>query len=468
MTEPRIASIPSLSSGTAAIDNWAQTVKSWIDARNGTRDSSEAVVTQKQLKDYVNRAAPGRQAQPGDLIIDIGGGVTASVAKADILAIVGNTASTSSSTASTSSSSTAVTALDAKLQLEIDALTKGLNSVTGTASDNAIAISLLNSKKSTRTPLNVGGGDAPYGSDLTSIANVVIYFNLRGSTSGYVGATSYLVLGDTVTFTLVDGSGRWGLVRLQWTGKTWAPLKTPTDADYSTDVLNYGPILHPASLLQNDVSHLKYNEFGLLPYGIVTNVKIPYTFQGERNMTIVGGYKDPTYGFRAFVHEYLTIGKDGRAVLWTGVPNAQPIANPTLAQVIHEFDFTTVNTQAYNILQNILLVNSVITGASTVSGNTVVAGTGKTLAQIANNVGTSRAPITYAYGQVPFSINGAVFNTFDDSVASWCVLYQMYGSAPAWVYPMPTVWLVPGDRCRIYNPAGGYDATKQWTGSAWA
>lgn len=107
---------------------------------------------------------------------------------------------------------------------------------------------------------------------------------------------------------------------------------------------------------------------------------------------------------------------------------------------------------------------AILTPSLQLVGSTVVAGTGRTLAQIAS----ARAPITWAYGQVPFEAGGTTFPAaWNDSVASYCVLYQMYGNFPLWQYPMPTAWLVYGDRCRLYNPAGGYDETRQWTGSAW-
>lgn len=81
----RLPGIPSLRNQDPALIAWAQKVQEHLEVRAGARgNDAERVVTQRELADinktitYLN--APKRLVAPGDTLIDLGGGLTATVA----------------------------------------------------------------------------------------------------------------------------------------------------------------------------------------------------------------------------------------------------------------------------------------------------------------------------------------------------------------------------------------------------
>lgn len=407
--------LPAYQSSDAALAKWAQAVNAAIQAMGKaglvTTDDLAALASKYGLD-----VSSKRVAAPGDVSIDLGNGVTGSISIAELAGkLVKNQQfkdalpKATSTTTTTQQNDNAVNDLEARLTLLINELSEQVN--TTSAETRRVTAGIE------RGPVMSAVNNSTWSEELAARAiwNLITYGNTHDTRPYGKPPEQFLVTGDRVMFSM-----------------------HAQDPPYDT---------HGAWTYQHTRQYIKglgwrVQSGPLIAFPEVQN--LDNFFQAVYSVLPEWGQIRP-----------------GTVIAGTGMltGTAEVIMNPTLQDVLNQFNYQIAGTQAYSTLQQLQNFQNRI-NALEARGTT----------------GGSRQPITNGFGQLPFDALGNHYGPqWHDSVASWCVLYRLYnGQLPAFYDPMPTTWLIPGDRCRLTDAPGGgtggpgtFDETRSWTGSAW-
>lgn len=513
-----ISGVPQLQSNDAALARWAQAVNTAFESlRNAGLVTSDDLAA--LAKKYGLSVAAQRSTAPGDVVIDMGNGVSGSISISDLAnKLIKNqafkaaiTPTQQTATTQTAPNNNAVDDLEARLlqiTSELASQIANINPGTSTAGITRGAISACGVWPNwDNTPSNS-----------TLAAQCVIWTLKNGGDINNVPAfpadpVGQLVIGDVVTFRYKAGVPANTVpypsddcdfeMSRQWLGKTvgWVEMRGTTSFESVVNLRGFA--LNVAALIGTSRGSVQASVTGhtwddnlaacavwnMITYGRSNDAsaypanKSPADFLVTGDTVFFAAGPD-AFGGMSYMHTRQYVAGVGweifqapyigfndvqnLSVFWAGVASVINdrghvlrgtkvtdgqlrtgegilIDDPTLKEIIDQFDYNKPGTQAYNTLNALANLTNQL-----------------------NAVAPSRAPILNAYGQVPFTAGGIEYpSAWNDSVASWCVLYQMYHNMPAWYYPMPTIWLVKGDRCRLFNPDGSFDETRQWTGVGW-
>lgn len=91
----KMPSIPKVNITDPALSQWARAVTEWVEVRTGSRgNEAERAVTKRELDEITGRITnltSAKTAQPGEVIVDLGGGMTASIAIDKFIESIRNT-----------------------------------------------------------------------------------------------------------------------------------------------------------------------------------------------------------------------------------------------------------------------------------------------------------------------------------------------------------------------------------------
>lgn len=393
--------------------------------KNAIEKIAAAMVTQDDLKDLkalATKLGSGSAATASDMSVSIGG--LSGTLNVDALAgkLVNNNQMKSAFGGTTAAPGQApaqapavISATDPLAQARLDTLTK----VVDEHGTKLLEIGSGDSAGASRGPVRASV-HGQYWSDQVAVNAIhSVIKNSQTDNGTATGAASFLVTGDTVMF--ANEPNQYNYYGYEHTrqyvvGKGWIPLGAPFVAFAEVNNLQ---TYHDALTTVIPARSTLANAAKVRGVGLATGVPI---------LNPDGSLKSPAY-----------------------------IQDPSLADIVHQLDWGSPNTQSNSTLMQLQNFQHRINAL-----------------EQRKTVGT-RDPITNGFGQLPFEARGINYvGQWYDSVASWCVLYRLYGGQfPTFYDPMPTTWLIPGDRCRLTdNPGGGttggtFDETRSWTGTAW-
>lgn len=206
---------------------WARSINQCIETLTGSR-GSERVATASELKlvqDVVDKLTSAkREVKPGDITIDIGGGLTASVSLSQLVEkLVADkrmqaafAASNSATSAANSTDSSGLTRVQQMLQSEVDAAAQVASAAKSDAAsakktaDEAIQLALKSSGGGRGSIVGYGSlGYFQTNAWRDEVAIYVVQESLGLNRAGVVPSasdTANLVIGDMVTLTGIDGT----------------------------------------------------------------------------------------------------------------------------------------------------------------------------------------------------------------------------------------------------------------------
>ena len=274
----KLPGLPVLKTSDVALNRWAQAVSEHLEVRNGARgNAAEKAVVQRDLTDLNTAMAylkePKRTAEAGDTIIDLGGGMTASISTDKLVAALLANAKFKSAIATTGTTGTATSTtvmvtddsalnrLGGEVKSSVAALESNVAALKTLATDTAVAVrSISTASGITRGPVSLSGGwDQSLWPQFATVASYLVWVEFGGD----IGRTdftdsSHLVIGDTVALEDVRDNRVVSNTTQQWRGKSkgWVAV-TKMDAQLSngTKIGDY-----PYNL--NDLIEYIFNRIG--------------------------------------------------------------------------------------------------------------------------------------------------------------------------------------------------------------
>lgn len=227
MSLPKLPGLSALRSGVPAVDNWAQSINQILETLTGRGGDRVVMVSDlKPLQDVADKLNTSkREIKAGDITIDLGGGLTASISATDLAGKLLATqqmkdALSGSATTTTTDNSTATGASAqslSKLQIQINDLVTSASSTASTAStaaktaDEAKQLALSNSSGTSRGSIVSVGSLSNFSTNAwrDDVAIWCIQQNLGVNQPGVTPSptdTKNLVTGDMVTLVGADGT----------------------------------------------------------------------------------------------------------------------------------------------------------------------------------------------------------------------------------------------------------------------
>lgn len=207
----KLPGLPVLKTSDVALSRWAQAVAEHLEVRNGARgNAAEKAVVQRDLTDLNATMAylkePKRTAEAGDTIIDLGGGMTASISTDKLVAaLLANAKFKSALTSSATSAAPTTVSVPAGVDFEtrgrVDEVSMSLAALKTLATDTAVSVkNLASSSGSSRGPVSLNGGwDRVRWPSFATVASWLVWVEFGGDIGRIDFAdSSHLVIGDTV------------------------------------------------------------------------------------------------------------------------------------------------------------------------------------------------------------------------------------------------------------------------------
>lgn len=258
----KLPGLPVLKTSDAALNRWAQAVAEHLEVRNGARgNAAEKTVVQRDLTDLNTAMAylkePKRTAEAGDTIIDLGGGMTASISTEKLVAALLESAKFKSAIATTGTTGTATSTtmmvtddsalnrLGGEVKSSVAALESNVAALKTLATDTAVAVrSISTASGITRGPVSLNGTwDRSRWPQFATAASWLVWVEFGGSSARTNFAdSSHLVIGDTVALEDVRDTRVVSNTTAQWRGtsKGWADvIKMDSQLSSGTKISNY-------------------------------------------------------------------------------------------------------------------------------------------------------------------------------------------------------------------------------------
>ena len=258
----KLPGLPVLKTSDAALNRWAQAVAEHLEVRNGARgNAAEKTVVQRDLTDLNTAMAylkePKRTAEAGDTIIDLGGGMTASISTEKLVAALLESAKFKSAIATTGTTGTATSTtmmvtddsalnrLGGEVKSSVAALESNVAALKTLATDTAVAVrSISTASGITRGPVSLNGTwDRSRWPQFATAASWLVWVEFGGSSARTNFAdSSHLVIGDTVALEDVRDTRVVSNTTAQWRGtsKGWADVvKMDSQLSSGTKISNY-------------------------------------------------------------------------------------------------------------------------------------------------------------------------------------------------------------------------------------
>lgn len=296
----KIPPVADYSTTDAGLSRWVSSVNSALKA---LRDAK--LITQDDLDELMRKASArvstAARADAADITVDAGGIIPITTLVDKLLAnqkFKDSLGGTAQKTATPSGSGASTSDLYTLEQAASTALKAAQDAANSAASAND---SLAQVKATTRGPIK-SSGVLGYWDDVVA-ARCIYWMQLNGGTGSAptfpTNINAYLVVGDIVALrSAATGASSWFEAK-QWLGSAIGWAVTPNSTDFN-DVINLPTLLANVNAV------------------IDTNLRLVK----------------------------LTQVANGNLVSGTGVT----VTNPTLGQIINEFDYNTPGTQAYNTL----------------------------------------------------------------------------------------------------------------------